>query len=246
MSKEKIEINIFKEFSKHHPLEFNLTTVRKATPPHPDIEVECMDNTKRYFELSEIVDQDMIRRLNSSVTIRKACDKHYQNLRSEDKRTFTEKFGHSFIHITFHDRISLHKQRNVIPHFFKYLMELKKIEKVNIPEKGDLSKSVRRIYIQTKGNPDRPYFSVSAVGGIGDPIIDRMNDKINKKYNDNYPIELVLYYSLQPERIGEYIFDEACEFAQENIVNSCFQRIWIYSTHQDMVLKEFSKPNPIS
>lgn len=69
-----------------------------------------------------------------------------------------------------------------------------------------------------------------------------MDDKFSKskKYNTNHPIELLLFYNLQPEA-HEFIFDHACNYAQTKIHQSNFQRIWIYSWTKDTIFRRIDR-----
>lgn len=240
MNKKQIELEVFRKFAKHYPAELNVSSLRKVSPPKPDIEIACQEGKTIAFEISEIIDQEMMRRLQLSMNIKKLCDGHYRNLASEQKKYFAKKYGNSYIYIIFQKGISSIKRQKNIPSVFDYLLNLSPIQKENIPNNQNLNKIIRKIVIQS-GKFTGPIFGVDAGGGIADPLIECICNKFTNKYKIQHPTELLLYYGLQPEIVGEFVFEDAYSYAQANINNSIFQRIWIYSLHQDKILRKIEK-----
>lgn len=237
---KRTELEVFEKFSRHYPVKLDMSTVREVSPPKPDIEINECKGRKIAFEISEIIDEGFISRVNSKLTVKSACDDYYKKLDEKFKKEFNKKYSNYLIYIIFHESSSLKNKINSIPLLFNYLINLQSIENRHMPNNLTICKVVKKIRF-TKGKYSEPYFDVCDVGGIGDPIVARLKDKLKKHYEtDAHSIELILYYDFQPELLKRWI-DEGCNYAQKEINNSIFYRIWIYSFSKDKVIKVYNK-----
>jgi len=242
MNKKEIESKVFKEFAKHHPAKFELASLRNVSPPKPDIEINRQDGKIMAFEISEILDEAMIRKLQSSVIIEKLCAEYYRKLPSGQNKVFSKKYSNSFICITFEKNTTLNQRRRIIPSIFDFLLSLASIQRENIP--SNLNKIVQKIVIENSASSN-PVFGVNSWGTIKHPLIERIRDKFSKKYEITHPTELLLFYNLQPVA-HEFIFNYACRYAQTHIRESKFQRIWIYLWPQDEILAKIENKSLIA
>lgn len=240
MNKKELEQEIFKKFLKHHPDKLDISSFKRVEPPKPDIEINSEIGKTIAFELSEIVDEGMVRRLQTARNLKSLFNEHCESLSLERKEIFNSKYENSYIYVFFQDNLSLAKKRSNISLIFDYLFSLDPIKRENVPENKNLKKIVREIII-IKGGFTGPIFDSDSGGFIDTPLLSRMEDKLKKKYQTLYPCELLLYYDLQPEVISEVGFDDACNYAEKNISNTCFKRIWIFSVHDDKILKQINK-----
>jgi len=237
-----MEQKVFRKFVRHHPAKIILSSIRGANPPKPDIETYCRNGETIAFEISEIIDQNMYRRLTSRLDIANLCRKYYKNLQGSEKTSFTSKYGNSSIYIVFQDKISSVKKKRSIPHFFNYLLSLGSIEKENIPKDKNLKKIVKKIRINSRilGGP---FFDTDSTGFIGCPFLNRVKEKFDKTYTTDYPCELLLYYNLQPEVVSKHFLADTLEYIQKNIHKTIFRRIWVYSFHNDNILADIKRAN---
>lgn len=240
MDQKELEQEIFKKFSKHHPDNLDIFSFKRAEPPKPDIEINSKTGKPIAFELSEIVDQGMARRLQTACNLKSLFNEHYESLPLGKKEFFNSKYGNSFIYTFFQDNLSLGKKQTSIPLIFDYLFSLDPIKKENVPKNSKLKKIVREIII-INDTITGPIFDSESGGFIDCPLLSRIEDKFKKKYQTLHPCELLLYYDLQPEIISKGKFDDACNYAEKYISNTCFERIWIFSVHDDKILKQINK-----
>lgn len=240
MKQEELEQKIFRKFVRHYPAKLKISSMRSTNPPKPDIEIDCQNGKTIAFEISEIVDQGMSRRLQSRLNIANLCRKYYKDLPSSEKRDFTSKYGNSLIYIVFQNNTLTSKRQKSIPYVFNYLLSLCSIEKENVPKEQNLKKIVRKIRI-SNGDFIGPCFDTDSVGFLACPLLNRIQDKFDKAYKTQYPCELLLYYDLQPEIVSKFKLDDTCEYAQKNIHKSVFKRLWIYSLHNDKILARIKR-----
>ncbi|UCB57615.1 MAG: hypothetical protein JSV30_03275 [Candidatus Omnitrophota bacterium] len=240
IKKKQLELEILEKFSKHHPSKLNIASMRSVNPPKPDIEINTECGETIAFELSELVDREMIRRIQTQLKINRLCTDYYKNLPKDKKNKFESRYGHNLIYIFFEHGISSIKKERNIDSIFDYLLTLNPIEEKNIPQNRNLRKIIKKIHLLNTKLPG-PRFTNDAAGGIACPLIDRIQEKFGNEYRTTFPCELLLYYDILPEIVSEFKFDDACEYAQNNITFSPFRKIWIYSAQKDKILKEINK-----
>lgn len=233
-----LEFRAFEKFATHYPKKFNMSSLRKMTIPKPDLEIDLCSEGTVAFEVSEIIDREMIAKLYSAMKTKKSCDKYFQNLSDSQKKAISSRF--SYVYIIFQNNISAVKRERAIPPIFNYLLKLVDFEREHIPQDDILSKIVKK-FILTKKDLIGPFFGVDAGGGIADPSIERIKNKYAKKYITPHPCELLLYYDLQPEVVSEFNIDDTIDYAKSNIASSSFQRVWIYSFHKDKVIAKIER-----
>ena len=95
MEQRELEQKIFKKFVRHYPAKLKISSMRSTNPPNPDIEIDCQNGKTIAFEISEIVDQNMSRRLQARLKIAKLYREYYENLPISGKRNFNAKYGNS-------------------------------------------------------------------------------------------------------------------------------------------------------
>ncbi len=242
MKQENMEQKVFRKFARHHPAKIILSSIRVANPPKPDIEADCRNGEIIAFEISEIIDQNMYRRLTSRLDIANLCREYYKSLQGSEKTTFISKYDDSSIYIVFQDKISSVKKKKSIPNIFNYLLSLDTIEKENVPKEKDLKKIVKKIRISSR-IPGGPFFDTDSTGFIGCPFLNRVKEKFDKTYTTNYSCELLLYYNLQPEVVSKHSLADTLEYMQKNIHKTTFRRVWVYSFHNDNILADIKRAN---
>jgi len=84
-------------------------------------------------------------------------------------------------------------------------------------------------------------FRVEGVTFFGVSFLKEIEDKFNKKYTNKNNIELLAYYALQPEISENHWLTETVDYIQDNIVNSPFKRVWIYSYTKNKILYLYPK-----
>jgi hypothetical protein len=72
-----------------------------------------------------------------------------------------------------------------------------------------------------------------------DPIEQRIEVKLRKKYRTKHIAELLVYYELQPELPADYWILPAMDSVIEKAAKSIFKRVWLYSVIQNKIIYTF-------
>lgn len=236
--KQKKEIKVFKEFMSVCPVQLKEETVKGMDPPHPDIKVQDGNKNIIYFEITKVVDEDLCKRIGMQETITCMLKSEYGHLESNIKKSFDDKYRNCLIHIWFYDHVDLPKRKKSVKNIIDFLL----CDVDNFSSKKEVSnfnnglKGIVQEIILTKGSFNGPNFQVNACGSINsNPIMKQYKKKIQKKYKNDYSIELLLYYDFQSEQCISDELDFAKNYFGE-MSSSIFKRIWIYSLWNNKIL----------
>jgi hypothetical protein len=231
----KREIQIFKQFTDVCPYKINLTSVKKENPPKPDIYCKLKDGTELYFELVECLDNSIAKTTSDQVSLKYLLDNEVNKLSLYKKTRFKRKYNNAFIHIAFNKKLPLIKRRRLIPGIIDFFLNLNenqiKKEKIEINNSHGIKwlKISRGVFVG-------PMFRVEGVTSFGVSILKEIKDKFNKKYITKNKIDLLAYYALQPEILKNRWLPEAANYIKDNINNSPFKRVWIYSYTKNKII----------
>lgn len=240
LSQGKREIQILKKFLEIFPYNINLNSIKKENPPNPDIYCKLKDGTELYFELVECLDKSIAKTTSDQVSLKYLLDDEKNKLPLCKKMRFKRKYKNALIYIAFNKKLTLTKRKRAIPHLIDFLLNL---------DENQINKDK----IKISGCPEIKWFSISRgvyvgpmfrVGGFtpfGEPTLKKIKDKFNKKYTAINKIDLLAYYSLQPEISENHWLTETVDYIQGNIVNSPFNRVWIYSYTKNKILYLYPK-----
>jgi len=148
---------------------------------------------------------------------------------------FKRKYKNALIYIAFNKKYSLIRRKRSIPYLVNFLLNLDenqikkdKIELNGCPEIKWFS--IRRgVYVG-------PLFRVGGFTPFSEPTLRKIKGKFNKKYQTKNKIDLLAYYALQPEIPKNHWLKETADYIQDNIANSPFNRVWIYSYTNNKIL----------
>jgi len=84
-------------------------------------------------------------------------------------------------------------------------------------------------------------FRVDGVTSFGIPIIKKIKDKFCKSYQTDNKIDLLAYFALQPEISESHWLPETIKYIKDNINDSPFESVWIYSYTKNNVLYSYKK-----
>jgi hypothetical protein len=223
------ELEIFGGFASVCPLSILPESIEKRSPPEPDIRCSLADDRVLAFELVEIVDQDHSRRLANQIAVQLHFEKRFSILSADIDAL--NNLRNAAVDIRF-TRESNDCQRKRAAD--DLLLALGKLP----PDfSGDLSPAdvcvsreqiLRRVSI-ARGGFSGPLFSVANVGSFGDPVVERVRAKFEKKYATDAPVHLLAYYHRQPRPAEMRVLPELRSFIETNLAVSPFQRVWLYS-----------------
>jgi len=231
----KKELEIFRSFVKHYPYKIRMNSIKKRKPPEPDILCELINCKKIAFELGECLDEKIAKTTIDAIKIKKQTDLLIQNLSEKDKNKLLKKYYNTIITINFDDKSSLTKRKSVIQDLLKYLLENPKTlnGKVNSPLNSKILEDINIDKCSING----PIIMVppSATFFV-DPSLKLIKNKFLQTYKTPFEIELVAYYSLQPEIPIKHFLDDVINYIKKNIEKSQFKRVWLYSYTKDNIL----------
>jgi len=240
LNQGKREIQIFKQFIDVCPYKIILSSVKKENPPNPDIYCKLRDGTELYFELVECLDKSIAKTTSDQVSLKYLLDDEKNKLPLCKKMRFKRKYKNALIYIAFNEKLSLIRRKRSIPYLIDFLLNLNEnqIKKEEI-EINDCPE-IKWFNIQ-RGVFVGPMFSVEGVTFFGVSFLKEIKDKFNKEYATKNKIDLLAYYALQPEIQKNHWLLETAEYIEDNITNSPFNRVWIYSYTKNKIL--FSYPD---
>ncbi len=236
LSQGKRETQIFIKFADICPYKIEVTSVKKENPPKPDIYCKLKDGTELYFELVECLDNSIAETTSNQIKLKKLLDNEVNSLLPSCKRMrFKRKYNNALIYIAFNEKLTLTKRKRSIPYLIDFLLNLneKQIKKDEI-EINDCPE-IKWFNIQ-RGIFVGPMFRVEGVTFFGVSILKEIRDKFNKEYATKNKIDLLAYYALQPEISKKHWLQETADYIKDNITNSPFNRIWIYSYTNNKIL----------
>lgn len=229
------ELKIFRNFAKHYPCKINMDSIKKRKPPEPDILCKSINNKKFAFELVQCLHERVVKTLGDAVTLKKQTDLLIKKLPEKDINRFIDKYSNAIITINFNNKYTLTKRKSIIPNLLKFLLEDSKtlngelISPIN-------NKALESIDIE-KCSVNGPIIMVPpSAFFFADPSIKVVKAKFSKRYETPYEIELVAYYSLQPEISIDHFLDDFIDYVKKNIAKSQFKRVWLYSYTKDEII----------
>lgn len=235
LNQGKREIQIFKQFTDACPYKINLTSVKKENPPKPDIYCKLKDGTELYFELVECLDNSIAKTTSDQISLKYLLDDEKNKLPLCKRMRFKRKYKNALIYIAFNEKLPLIRRKRSIPYLIDFLLNLNEnqIKKDGI-EINDCPE-IKWFNIQ-RGVFVGPMFRVEGVTFFGVSILREIRDKFNKEYATKNKIDLLAYYALQPEIPENHWLPETVDHIKENIANSPFKRVWIYSYTKNKII----------
>ncbi|MDD5085885.1 MAG: hypothetical protein PHE61_07595 [Candidatus Omnitrophica bacterium] len=232
----KEEVRIFKKFAGVCSYSIDITSITKREPPEPDILCNLSDGSVLALELVECIDDSLAQSIYGPIRLNEALYSELDKFPSEKKRLFKAKYGDALMGISFNEGISARKKESSIPGIFDYLLSLgSSVEgEFELRSHRCLKDAVRSITVE-RGIVG-PMFYVESATFSSDPCRERIREKFNKNYETKSAIELLAYYKLQLELPKERWLPSVQEFLRDNIQDSAFRRVWIYSVNKDMVI----------
>jgi len=232
----KREIQIFKQFTDVCPYKINLISVKKENPPKPDIYCKLKDGTELYFELVECLDNSIAKTTSDQVSLKYLLDDEVNKLSFCKRIKFNQKYKNAFICIVFNEKLPLIKRKRSIPYIIGFLLNLNenqiKKDKIQI----GVCPEIKRLKI-SQGSNIEPIFRVGGFTSFGEPILRKITDKFKKEYKTkNNKIDLLAYYAFQPEIPENHWLPETVDHIKNNIANSPFKRVWIYSYTKNKII----------
>jgi hypothetical protein len=193
------------------------------------------DGTELFFELVECLDNSIAKTTSNQISLKYLLDDEVNKLPLYKRMRFKRKYKNALIYIAFNEKLPLIRRKRSIPYLIDFLLNLNEnqIEKDEIEING--CPEIKWFNIQ-RGDFVGPIFRVEGVTFFGVSILKKIRDKFNKEYATKNKIDLLAYYALQPEISKKHWLQETADYIKDNITNSPFNRIWIYSYTKNKIL----------
>lgn len=243
-AQDKKELEVFKSFSKHYPRKIKIESIKKKQPPEPDIECEIESGEKISFELVECVDNRIMKKWSDYIKLKKLLKLEIRNLSEDEKRELSQKYKGMNMLIVLKDNFSIRKKETSIKDILQYLLKRKKdISDIFGVFKTRSIEVLKEVYIykQEKFNKFPDIDLPGIVTDFEEHSLKMIKNKLNKNYQTKNKIELLAYYHFQHDInvLGKKNFINVKKFIQENISQTSFTRIWLYSYVKEMVIYSY-------
>jgi hypothetical protein len=218
------EVAIFKRFASVCPLEIVPESIEKRQPPEPDIRCKTRQGEALAFELVEIIDQDLARKIANQWTLGRELRAAYEALPERDAAEIRARLGNAAVMVELVENVSIRARRAAIGTI------LEALKKVSPAFEGamDLRTGIlERVYV-VRGNFVGPSFDVDAGGAVGDPTVARIQGKFEKAYKIDVPLELLAHFELHPMFPDDVWMPKVGDLASRALAISPFRRIWIF------------------
>ena len=221
------ELRIFRSFAAAAGLDVAVQSIRKRSPPFPDVYCLDKDGSPMAFELVQIFDNGLARSISDQITVQSLFYEEYYNLPRALRTRLKPFVENALIGVWFKPSASLRARKHAIPSVLSRLQKLTTATETELSIPPDLRPTVRRLRI-SRGEFVGPSFYVDGVTSFGDPIIESVNQKFKKSYPGADPIDLLAFYELQRPSPQDLWLPRLHELVVENLHLSPFTRVWVY------------------
>ena len=222
------ELRVFHSFIECAGLDVAQGSIEKLQPPAPDI--QCLLGADlTCFELVEILDSQLARAVGNALT--------FQQCLAAAANGQLPALTNALIFVSFVDTSTTAKKSDAIPTLMTTLQALPAgfHGDVSLDTDSALRGVVRKMRV-TRGEFVGPIFQVDAATFISDPVIERINSKLQKQYKTSSRLELLAFYELHPTQRAEYQLPAVGEFVHNNLNSSQFDRVWVFDAENGVVL----------
>ncbi|MGI9450070.1 MAG: hypothetical protein ACR2QH_05445 [Geminicoccaceae bacterium] len=234
--KAQHELEVFKSFMACAGLPKGKPISRP--PKEPDILFQADDGYHCAFELTEILDSNFKARLEKLLSLKKSIELYYEDeMSSELKTSIQENFSNADISIIFKTASTERARRKYIPELFCEISKLDEGFTGNLTTNSQ-SKILEKLSI-SRGNFCGPCFDVAGdPGWIEDPLISKLTEKNQKKYETQYPVNLLMYYESFLRFPEEQWRNALPTYVLDHQRSLQFAKIWVFDVPRMIILFE--------
>jgi len=218
------EVDIFKRFITVCPLEIVPESIEKRQPPEPDIRCKTRQSEALAFELVEIIDQDLARKISNQWSLGRELRAAYEALPEADAHEIRARLGNAAVMVELVENVSIRARRAAIG---TILEALKKVPPAFEGAMDLRAGILERVYV-VRGSFVGPSFDIDAGGSVGDPTVARIQGKFEKAYKIDVPLELLAHFELHPMFPDDVWLPKVRDLASRALATSPFRRIWIF------------------
>ena len=198
-----------------------MDSIVKQRPPEVDILCHIEGESEVTFELTEIVDRGVARRVDTQVSIQPRLLDLWGELPDEQQ----DHLRGMIVVVTLVEAAPKAAKEKAAPEIIKALVG------TGAGFVGDVAiedKAVRRLQVRGHANLPIPVFHVGACGNYRDETVNAVADKLGVAYGGPRPIELVAYYGIQGLHPPELWRDDLDQVLEDRLDESPFRRVWVF------------------
>ena len=238
------ELRIFSGFAEASPRQFDLSTLEKRQPKHPDVIIEC-DGSSVAFELVELIDQDFARSIALMLDTRKMVQDKFEDLPEDRKQAFEEKYSDALLNFSFTE-VPFGKRREIVNAVLDELMSLEDgFQGRTLQDSKDFA-GVLNFVVVSRGECGRLKLDAESAGLLDDPTLDMLQNKFGKQYESDCPMELLAYIESHPTLPDDIWLPKVKIFVSKHLKKSPFERVTIYDINKAIVRFEHSALEGVS
>jgi hypothetical protein len=229
------ELGIFHKFAEISGLDIDRSSVRKLDPPAPDIFCRTNSNEEISFELGELIDENFASGMSRYFEGKNLLQCMYEKLSSQKKEQFDMLYHNADIQFGFCDDATIKKLKQKLPMAFDELLEQPEYfqDELSTFSDPELVKVLR--FIRVSRGIVGPLFDVENYMRMGDPTLNALNSKFQKKYSSHCPIELLAYIDrnlMFPDNVWKPGVEQ---LIQGRASLGCFRKMWIVDVYKKII-----------
>jgi len=241
MDQAEREREIFKVFAEVAPFTVLPSSIESRNPPEPDILCHIESHGQVGFELTELIDQEYMARLGLMFKTKQFLNSYWQNeLDAKDSDLFRDKYNDALLHFKYSQETSLKKRKEVAKKAYLKLLQIpNNSDGEFLKSDPELAPVLQWVQISRIGSVE-PIIDVSEYGWLGDPTDLAIKKKFSKKYECDYPIELLAHinWGIMPH---EEVWVASAEKAASQISGSPFRKVWVFDNIDKKIKYEFEE-----
>jgi hypothetical protein len=232
------ELHAFRVFVVRSRIPVVSKSIQKRDPPEPDILCRLNDGNHVAFELVEICHPKNAAFFGGVGSRTDLIEKAYQNLPSEIKAQFDERFVNSPLSFEFRAEATRNQINARIQGILGELTDQVSSKDADWVFSADASEVLSSV--RTRGRvdiPGRPSFNIAASFASEDVVVQSVTSKLSKQYATSHPIELVAYFGGRAWGVSHEWIEPLRDVLSSNGLGQ-FRRIWVLGWSE----VEFSYP----
>jgi hypothetical protein len=229
------ELGVFVKFVEISSLDIDLGSVRKLDPPSPDIFCRTTSSEALAFELTELFDNNCAHGMSRHFEGKKLLEKLYDNLPSDKRKQFYALYHDADLQFGFNPKTTHNILKQTIPLAFDELLNQPQHlqDEITIFNNQKLCTVLR--FIRVNRGVQGPLFDVESYIRIGDPTVERLRGKFEKKYESSCPIELLAYIDGNLKFPDNVWKPDVVQFLERCSGYGQFRKIWIVDVYAKIV-----------
>ena len=234
-NQDENELRIFRSFASVCPISIATDSVRKVSPPAPDIACTLRGGGSIAFELVEVLDRDMARSDSDALTLASALTEEYERFSERHGQPAVDALADALVCVEYRESARFREKRNSIPEVLRTVRAVSKSYTGDVAITSSLAGIVRRCSIR-RGAFLGPCFDVVSAGSFSNPVISAVCAKMKKTYDTENPVHLLAFYLHMPVFPSSAWVSAAIQEVHTAIAKSRFERLWVYDAGKERIV----------